>query len=185
MTNTDDLFSILRDAAKVEGKLPPVENWHPKNCGEMDLTIKANGEWWHEGTPIGRKKLYRLFSTVLRKDDNHYFLVTPVEKIAIEVEWQPFVIVDFDVIKKENVPVYIFTDSCENRIFLTSKEQLKFSNFEEQELPIIKVRRNLYASFSRSCYYRLVEEAQLKENTDKTQISIRSNNLDFILGEFV
>lgn len=184
MANADELFSILNKVAKTDGDLPPVENWHPENCGEMDLVIKASGEWLHEGTPIRRKNLYRLFSTVLRKDGDQYFLVTPVEKIAIVVEWQPFVVIDFDVVKEGSMPLYVFTDNCGNKILLTDLEQLAFSNFEEQKLPIIKVRRNLYGSFSRSCYYRLVEAATQTEDKGKTRISIRSNNIDFILGEF-
>ena len=185
MANTDDLFSLIKDNASIDGKLPPVEDWHPENCGEMDLIIRANGEWRHQGTPIGREKLFQLFSTVLRKDDDQYFLVTPVEKIAIKVEWQPFVIVDFEIVDDEDVPVYIFTDNCKNKIILTKQDQLKYSKFDEQELPIILVRRNLYASFSRSCYYRLVEAARTVDKNGKTRVSIQSSNIEFVLGEFI
>ncbi len=185
MANTDDLFSLIKDNASIDGKLPPVEDWHPENCGEMDLIIRANGEWVHQGTPIGREKLFQLFSTVLRKDEDQYFLVTPVEKIAIEVEWQPFVIVDFEIVDNEDAPFYVLIDNCKNKIILTKKDQLKYSKFEQQELPIILVRRNLYASFSRSCYYRLVESAQIIDQNGTTKVSIQSNNIEFILGEFI
>jgi len=179
---TDSLFSFLKKNKNASGELPPVEDWHPENCGEMDLMIRANGEWRHEGTPIGRKKLVRLFSTVLRKDDDQYFLVTPVEKIAIQVEWQPFVIIDFEVVKQKGCDVYVFVDNCDNRMVLTELQQLAYSTFEQQELPIINVRRNLYASFSRSCYYRLIEVALLVEEKGQTKIIIDSNNIDFVLG---
>ena len=181
---TDGILSFLNKNENASGKLPPVEDWHPENCGEMDLVILANGEWRHEGTPIGRKKLVRLFSTVLRKDDDQYFLVTPVEKIAIQVEWQPFVIVDYEIVKQEGSDVYVFVDNCDNQMVLTELQQLAYSTFEQQELPIIKVRRNLYASFSRSCYYRLIEAAQMVKEKGQTKIVIHSNSIDFVLGMF-
>ncbi len=180
--STDGILSFLNNNENASGKLPPVEDWHPENCGEMDLVIRTNGEWRHEGTPIGRKKLVRLFSTVLRKDDDQHFLVTPAEKIAIQVEWQPFVIIDYEIVKQEGSDVFVFVDNCDNQIALTELQQLAYSTFEQQELPIINVRRNLYASFSRSCYYRLIELAQMVKNKGKTKIVINSNNIDFVLG---
>lgn len=183
-SNTDNLLSFLNENKTAGGKLPPVEDWHPENCGEMDLVIRANGEWRHEGTPIGRKKLVRLFSTVIRKDDAKFFLVTPVEKIEIQVEWQPFVIIDFEIIKREGVDLFVFVDNCDNQVMLTELDQLAYSTFEGQKLPIVKVRRNLYASFSRSCYYRLIEAAQLAEGNGKSKMVIQSNNATFVLGEF-
>ena len=183
-SNTDNLLSFLNDNDITSGKLPPVEDWHPENCGEMDLVIRANGEWRHQGTPIGRKKLVRLFSTVLRKDDEQFVLVTPVEKITIQVEWQPFVIIDFEIIQREGVNFFVFVDNCDNQVMLTELDQLTYSNFEQQKLPIVKVRRNLYASFSRSCYYRLIEVAQLAEKDGQNKITIQSNGTTFVLGEF-
>src|ERR1700727_865091 len=76
--------------------LPPVHLWNPAHCGEIDIVIKRNGLWFHEGTPIGREALVRLFSTVLRKDPEGYVLVTPVEKLAIRVEDAPFIAVRVD-----------------------------------------------------------------------------------------
>src|ERR1700742_2259997 len=88
----------ISDAAKQAGKrgLPPVHLWNPPNCGEIDIVIKKNGLWFHEGTPIGREALVRLFSTVLRKDPDGFHLVTPVEKMKITVEDAPFVAVRVD-----------------------------------------------------------------------------------------
>src|SRR3982751_5884734 len=85
-------------AAKEAGKrgLPPVHLWHPAHCGDIDIVIKKNGLWFHEGTPIGREALVRLFSTVLRKDPDGFHLVTPVEKMKITVEDAPFIAVRVD-----------------------------------------------------------------------------------------
>src|ERR1700722_169448 len=88
----------VRAAAKqAPGRgLPPVHLWNPAHCGEIDIVIKKNGLWFHEGTPIGREALVRLFSTVLRKDPDGIYLVTPVEKMKITVEDAPFVAVRVD-----------------------------------------------------------------------------------------
>lgn len=174
--------SIMSYLSKQESQLPPVEEWEPAYCGEMDLVIKANGEWWHEQTPIGRKKLYKLFSTIIKKTDDEYFLVTPVEKIKIQVEWQPFVIIDFQIVKVNGVACYEFIDNCENKRLLSKLDQLSFSSFQQQSLPIINIRRNLFASFSRSCYYRLIEQADSVELDGCITIQIQSNGHTFNLG---
>src|ERR1700761_9279071 len=74
-------------------KLPPVEKWHPAHCGDIDIRIARDGTWFHEGTPVGRRELVRLFSTILRKDGDDYVLVTPGEKMRIVVEDAPFIAV--------------------------------------------------------------------------------------------
>ncbi|NEU34289.1 DUF1285 domain-containing protein, partial [bacterium LRH843] len=80
--------------------LPPVHLWNPPFCGDLDIRIARDGTWFYLGTPFGRPELVRLFSTILRKDDDKYFLVTPVEKVGITVDDAPFVAVDFDVTGK-------------------------------------------------------------------------------------
>ena len=83
-------------SAASSGKLPPVEKWDPPYCGEMDLEIRRDGTWFHEGTPIGRPGLVRLFSTILKREGERHYLVTPVEKLGIRVEDAPFVAVDVE-----------------------------------------------------------------------------------------
>src|SRR5258706_12846192 len=90
------LASLQRDAAAGRG-LPPVERWNPEHCGDIDIRIARDGTWFHLGTPIGRKELVRLFSTILRKDPDGYHLVTPVEKMRITVDDAPFVAVLLNV----------------------------------------------------------------------------------------
>ncbi len=175
--------SIMSYLSTQESKLPPIEKWDPAYCGEMDLVIKANGEWWHEQSPIGRKKLYKLFSTIIKKTGDEYFLVTPAEKIKIQVEWQPFVIIDFQTVEVEGVTCYEFVDNCDNKQLLSQAEQLAFSQYQQQSLPIINIRRNLFASFSRSCYYRLIEQADSVEQKDGMVLQIQSNGLTFELGK--
>ncbi|MBV1910941.1 MAG: DUF1285 domain-containing protein [Kangiellaceae bacterium] len=183
MNSTDTIVnSLLSHTNTNDGQLPPVEDWNPPYCGEIDITIKSDGQWLHNKTPIGRKRLFKLFSTILLRQRDDYFLVTPAEKVKMEVCWQPFVIIDFDIIKEAGQSCYLFTDQCDNQVLLNADDQLKFSKFEEQSLPIINIRRNLYASFSRSCYYRLIDQADVVAKGNVQQIQIQSAGQSFILG---
>src|SRR3569833_4613515 len=90
--STLSLAEVARLAA--ERKLPPVERWDPEHCGDSAMRIARDGTWFHEGSPIGRPAMVRLFSTILRREaDGRYVLVTPAEKLDIEVEDAPFVVV--------------------------------------------------------------------------------------------
>src|SRR6478736_6674406 len=87
------LAEIARAAA--ERRLPPVESWNPAHCGDSEMRIARDGTWYHQGSPIGRAAMVRLFSTILRREpDGRFVLVTPVEKLDIEVEDAPFTAVE-------------------------------------------------------------------------------------------
>src|SRR6266567_8125569 len=97
MGQDSPLQGMIAAAKQAPGRgLPPVHLWNPAHCGEIDIVIKKSGLWFHEGTPIGREALVRLFSTVLRKDPDGFVLVTPAEKLAITVEDAPFVAVSVE-----------------------------------------------------------------------------------------
>src|SRR5580692_12695645 len=96
-TVSGGLERVTQAAKQAPGRgLPPVHLWHPAHCGDIDIVIKKSGLWFHEGSPIGREALVRLFSTVLRKDPDGFHLVTPVEKMRITVEDAPFIAVRVD-----------------------------------------------------------------------------------------
>src|ERR1700728_3008032 len=91
------LEGVIAAAKQAPGRgLPPVHLWNPTHCGDIDIVIRRNGLWFHEGTPIGREGLVRLFSTVLRKDPDGFHLVTPAEKLRIQVEDAPFIAIRVD-----------------------------------------------------------------------------------------
>ncbi len=97
MTQVDVTRNLLAQLPAAEdGKLPPVELWHPPFCGDIDLRIARDGTWYHQGTPITRPAMVRLFSTILRRDPERYVLVTPVECVGIQVEDVPFLAVDVE-----------------------------------------------------------------------------------------
>jgi len=108
LKNMDVLSQYFKSAASIrEGRaIPPLENWHPEQVEDMDLTIKANGEWWHEGVHMTRQSLVNLFATILWKEENagkvEYFLKTPVQKLRIQVEDAPLLINDVGIVDEDD-----------------------------------------------------------------------------------
>lgn len=181
----------LEDALKLasQRKLPPVENWHPEDCGEMDMVIRADGSWWHEGAPINRPALVRLFSTILRKDeDGVTYLVTPVEKIAIKVEDSPFLAVHLQHKPGDETgpETFLFTTNLGDQVALSHKHPLKILENKNngQPRPYILVRGQLEARLTRPVFYELVEKAQIRPDPTNGQkhAYITSKGETFDLG---
>ena len=165
--------------------LPPVDKWNPPFCGDIDLKILRDGRWMYMGTEIKRPAMVRLFSTILRLDpDGEYYLVTPVEKVRIQVEDTPFLIVSMDKLKKENKTSLIFYTSLKDEIILTKKNPISIEvNNKNEPSPYILVRNNLRGLISRSVYYELIEYAQERTIEDKNFLTIESNNEIFKMFE--
>ena len=165
--------------------LPPVDKWNPPFCGDIDLKILRDGRWMYMGTEIKRPAMVRLFSTILRLDpDGEYYLVTPVEKVRIQVEDTPFLIVSMDKFKKENKTSLIFYTSLQDEIILTKKNPISIEvNDKNEPSPYILVRNNLRGLISRSVYYELIEYAQERTIDDKNFLTIESNNEIFKMFE--
>lgn len=171
-------LSGITEAAKAAGKrgLPPVHLWHPPNCGEIDIVIKKNGLWFHEGTPIGREALVRLFSTVLRKDEDGTYLVTPVEKMKITVEDAPFIAVRVDRVGE----ALRFVTNVGDEVEAGPENSIRVEMDEEtgEPRPYLHVRRGLEALIARPVFYELVEMADLREG----QYRVQSNGVWFDVG---
>lgn len=164
---------------------PPVELWEPEYCGEMDLVIRRDGSWWHEGSPIGRKKLVELFSTILRKDaDGETYLVTPVEKIQIKVELAHFIAVRVDRTETEVGPALIFTTNVGDKIMASAERPLTvITDKQTQEpTPLLSVRGRLTALLSRPVFYELVNIAESRDTVDGEQLGVVSAGEFFPLG---
>ncbi|WAC49109.1 DUF1285 domain-containing protein [Asticcacaulis sp. SL142] len=136
----------------------PVELWNPKLCGEIDIVIRADGSWWHEGARIERQSLIFLFAKLLRYDDDGYYLITPVEKLKITVEDLPFLAVDFD---REGETLVFSTDQSE-RVTLGAEHPLAFDG--DDLWPRIRVRHNLWARVTRAAWYRLIDIADVQRD---------------------
>jgi hypothetical protein len=140
--------------------LPPVHLWNPPYCGELDIRIKRDGSWHYLGTPIGRERLVRLFSTVLRRDDDgKYYLVTPVEKIGITVDDAPFVAVAMQVEGEGKDQRLTFTTNVGDETEAGPEHPMRFVIDKESgaPAPYVHVRADLEALINRAVFYDLVE----------------------------
>jgi len=171
------LSGVAEAARQAPGRgLPPVHLWHPAHCGDIDILIRADGVWMHEGSPIGRAELVRLFSTVLRKDLDGYHLVTPAEKLKIGVEDLPFRAVAIqaadgvltfttdvgDVVEAgADHPIVVETDAATG-----------------EPSPRVHVRADLWARIARSVFYELVDRAETADG----RMVVRSGGEGFFLG---
>ena len=145
-------------AAKTRG-LPPVETWNPPFCGDIDMEIRRDGTWFYEGTPIGRPGLVKLFASILIREEDKYFLVTPVEKVGIRVQDAPFIAVDFEASGEGEAQRLTFTTNLEDISVAGSDAPLRFVRDPDtgEPSPYVRVRRNLEALIDRKSFYRLVD----------------------------
>ena len=161
----------LAQAAQAAGKrgLPPVHLWNPPFCGDLDMRIARDGTWFYLGTPIGRAPLVRLFSTILRKDGDDYFLVTPVEKVGITVDDAPFVAVDFSVSNPGSDQVLTFETNVGDWTVAGPEAPIRVERDPDtgEPSPYVRVRANLEALIDRKSFYRLVDIG-MRENVDGT-----------------
>lgn len=175
-------LSALIKAARNQGDgALPVEKWHPEHCGDMDMVIRKDGSWWHEGTRITRAPLVKLFSRVLRKDeDGETYLVTPVEKIRITVDCAHFLAVRVDIEGSGNDQRLFFTTNMDEVIEVGSAHPLTVETDTEtlEPTPLLRVRGRLDALIIRSVFYELVEHAVEVNN----QIGIYASGVFFPLG---
>ena len=139
--------------------LPPVHLWNPPFCGDLDMRIARDGTWFYLGTPIGRPELVRLFSTILRKDGDSYFLVTPVEKVGITVDDAPFVAVDFEAKGEGTDQMLSFETNVGDNLLAGKDNPIRVERDAEtgEPSPYVLVRSNLEALIVRKSFYRLVE----------------------------
>ena len=151
----------LASAAKAAGKKgpPPVHLWNPPFCGDLDMRIARDGTWFYLGTPIGRKELVKLFSSILRRDGDEYFLVTPVEKVGITVDDAPFVAVDFEVIGAGRDQDLRFLTQVDDQVTAGPENPIRVERDPEtgEPSPYVLIRANLEALIDRKSFYRLVD----------------------------
>jgi uncharacterized protein len=156
----DDLTALsLADVARLAGerRLPPVDKWSPTHCGDSAMRIARDGIWYHEGSPIGRPAMVRLFSTILRREpDGGFVLVTPAEKLAIEVEDAPFTAVEMKSEGEGQGRTLAFRLNTGDLVVAGPDHRLRF---EEGPHPYLEVRGRLDALVARPVYYELAEIA--------------------------
>ncbi|HBK13529.1 MAG TPA: DUF1285 domain-containing protein [Gammaproteobacteria bacterium] len=152
MADIEQLFDTLLSLQQ-QKRLPPLEQWQPDKRGEVDIRIDRDGRWFHEGDQIKRQPLIDLFATLLRKEGDDYFLVTPVEQMRIEVEDSPFLVIDMDVRGQGEDTDLLFTTNVGDYVLADAAHEV----FMIRDTPYFSVRDNLLARIQRSVFYRLVE----------------------------
>ena len=154
--------------------IPPVETWNPQRIGEVDITIRRDGVWLFQGEPMTREATVQLFSRILIKEDNEYFLVTPVEKMRLKVELYPFVIRLMDVQGEGEGQKLLFSTNAGDTFEVNAEHALRteslgtFVDSAEESLPVVTVRRNLDALVSRQVYYELANLATASKKDNVT-----------------
>jgi len=176
------LEELLRRARENGGDgkgLPPVDKWNPDFCGDLDMVIKRDGTWFYNGTPVGRAPLVRLFSTILRKDDDgKTYLVTPVEKVGITVEDAHFLAVEMG---EDDEARLTFRTNVGDVVTVDEEHPIRFAiSGENDELkPYVLVRGRLEALLARPVMYELVERGEEVDVDGKTMFAVRSGDQVF------
>lgn len=176
MSPPADLSTTIAESLRRTRGLPPVHLWRPAHCGDIDIVIRADGVWMHEGSPIGRPELVRLFSTVLRKDPDGYCLVTPGEKLGIRVEDLPFRAV-WVAVEGDRL---VFTTDVDDRVEAGADHPVVVDTDPAtgEPSPRVRVRADLWARIVRSVFYELVGMAVLEDGV----LMVSSGDAAFALG---
>ncbi|MBA3898014.1 MAG: DUF1285 domain-containing protein [Sphingomonadaceae bacterium] len=145
--------------ALAERRLPPVEQWSPTHCGDSEMRIARDGSWFHQGSPIGRAAMVRLFSTILRRDGDSYVLVTPAEKLDIEVEDAPFAAVEVKSEGEGRARNLAFRLNTGDLVAAGPANALRFEQRDDGPHPYLHVRGGMEALVARPVYYELAQIA--------------------------
>lgn len=177
----DELVRIVGTGS--ERALPPIERWNPPDCGEIDIVIDREGVWHHEGRPIRRERLVRLFASVLRREGERHVLVTPVEKLGIRVEDAPFLAVEMAVEEGGAGPVLVFRTNLDDLVRCDEAHPLRFDAQAGGELrPYIYVRRGLWARLTRAVFLDLAERAEERAVEGRAVYGVASGGAFFVLA---
>jgi hypothetical protein len=179
---TTGIDAIASSAKREAGKgPPPVHLWNPPFCGDIDMRIAADGTWFYMKTPIGRPALVKLFASVLKREANKYFLVTPVEKVGIVVEDAPFLAVEMQTRDQTGDRVLRFRTNVDDWVECGSGHALRFDPEPGTGglKPYLHVRHDLWARLTRPLFYDLVALGEERDVEGRRMFGVASNNLFF------
>lgn len=184
-TGQSGLDSLTASLPRPGGKgLPPVHLWDPPFCGDIDMRIAADGTWYYMKTPIGRPALVKLFATVLKREGNKHFLVTPVEKVGITVDDAPFVAVELRAEHGDAGDVLNFRTNVDDWVACGSGHALRFEPQPTDGLkPYLHVRRNLWARLTRPLFYELVDRGEEREVDGRAMFGVMSAGEFFAMAD--
>jgi hypothetical protein len=178
----DAIAGVARQTG--ERGLPPVHLWNPPFCGDLDMRIAADGTWYYLKTPIGRHALVKLFASVLKREDDNYYLVTPVEKCGIVVEDAPFLAVELNVERGERGQVLRFRTNVDDWVACGPGHALRFEPEDGTGglKPYLHVRRDLWAKVTRALFYDLVELGEEREVAGELMFGVASDGEFFAMA---
>ena len=179
------LEALTASLSRENRGLPPVERWNPPFCGDIDMRIAADGTWFYQKTPIGRLALVKLFASLLKREGDKYFLVTPVEKVGIVVDYAPFLAVEMTTSPGQEGRVLEFRTNVDEWVAAGPGHALRF---EQQPAngglkPYLHVRRELWAKVTRALFYDLVALGEEREVGGKTMFGVMSRGEFFAMAE--
>lgn len=178
----DAIAGIAREASR-RGP-PPVHLWNPPFCGDLDMRIAADGTWFYLKTPIGRAALVKLFASVLKREGDRYFLVTPVEKCGIVVEDAPFLAVELAVERDDRGQLLRFRTNVDDWVACGRDHTLRFEPEPETGglKPYLHVRRGLWAKVTRALFYDLVELGEERDIGGRRMFGVVSSGEFFAMA---
>ncbi|MGO9361019.1 MAG: DUF1285 domain-containing protein [Xanthobacteraceae bacterium] len=178
----EGLAAAARDASR--RGLPPVHLWNPPFCGDLDIRIARDGTWFYLGTPIGRPALVRLFSTILKREGDRHFLVTPVEKVGIRVDDAPFLAVEMRREGEGRAQVLQFRTNVDDWVTCDAAHRLRFEPGAADGLePYLHVRAELWAKVTRALYYDLVNLGVEETRDGKARFGVMSSGEFFDMAD--
>lgn len=168
--------------ADVARERPPVHLWNPSDCKDISMEIRADGTWWHEGDPIKREKLVRLFASILRKDPDGIYLVTPHEKVIVHVEDAPFMVTRIDKAKEGAEQTLAALTNVGDVFVIDADHPIRVETDDDtgEPRPYVMVRDGLEARIARAPFYDLVNWAQTDDESGA--VSVMSAGSSFALG---
>ena len=178
-----DFSDLLQSVNSIEEKYPPVHLWNPDLCEGVEMKIDREGNWFYQNSIIGRDKLKILFSRILKLEEGKYFLVTPVEKVPVTVDLAPYMIVDYEV--DSDYKNIILKTNLDLSIPLDNDHRLELKSIGDEHIPFVHVRNNIEGFISRSVYYSLIEIALNQDNGSSDQLTLKSFDYDFNLGQTI
>ncbi|MHA7866785.1 MAG: DUF1285 domain-containing protein [Salipiger thiooxidans] len=180
VTPSADGLAASARAIKSRG-LPPVEKWNPPFCGDIDMRIARDGTWFYLGSPIGRFELVKLFSSILWREGDEYFLVTPVEKVGIQVDDAPFLATDFEVSGEGEAQELTFRTHVGDEAVAGAEHPIRVTRDPEtgEPAPYVLIRRNLEALIDRKSFYRLVDLCEHHEQDGQSWFGVWSSGQFF------
>jgi hypothetical protein len=176
-----DFAELQNTVNSIKEKFPPVHLWNPDLCEGVEMNIDREGNWFYQGSIIGREKLKILFSRILKFENGNYYLVTPVEKILVNVDIAPYMIIDYEV--DSSIEKIILKTNLDLSIPLDKEHIMELKKIGDELIPFVQVRDNIEGFVSRSVYYSLIEIAISQGSSSSNKLTLKSFDHVFNLGE--